>query len=362
MNILFLTTHLNTGGITSYLVTLAKGLRKKGHGVFIASSGGDMVETFLGRGVVHLCLNIRTKSELDPKIYLALGPLSRFIKKNSIDVIHSQTRVTQVMGCFLSKMTGRPFISTCHGFFRPRIFRRMFPCWGKMVIAISPQVAEHLRKDFGVPQKNIVLISNGIDVEDFPLISAQEKMRRRERLNLPPGPVIGIIARLSDVKGHDVLLDAMPLVLKKIVNARLLIVGEGKMEEEIKKKIAAFGLSQNVFLYPTVNRTSEFLAMFDIFVMPSLQEGLGLSVMEAQAAALPVVASRVGGIPSLIEHGRTGLLVEPRDSAGLASALIQLLGNPPWAGQMGLRAREFIEHKFSAREMVEKTIYLYGRV
>jgi len=129
MNILFLTTHLNVGGITSYLLTLTKGLIKQGHGVFLASSSGEMLEAFQSLGVEHLKLNISTKSELDPRIYLALGRLRRFIKQKDIHVVHTQTRVTQVMGFCLGRITEIPYLSTCHGFFKPRLSRKIFPCW-----------------------------------------------------------------------------------------------------------------------------------------------------------------------------------------------------------------------------------------
>lgn len=362
MNILFLSTHLNTGGISSYLDTLSRGLMKKGHRVWIATSGGNLVESLKESGVKHITLNIRTKSELDCRIYFSLLAVSRMIKKNKIDVIHAQTRVTQVMAACLNKLSGKPFVSTCHGFFKPRLSRRMFPCWGERVIAISEAVYEHLQKDFHVDSKRIVLIKNGIDLESFPLLTTQMKEMKRRAFGLDNQPTIGIMARLSSVKGHDVLIEAMRMVVAQFPQAKLLIVGEGRLERKLKEMVREFKLSENVVFYPVVNQSSDMLSLFDIFVMPSRQEGLGLSVMEAQAAGLPVVASKVGGLPSLIEDGRTGLLVPPDNPNVLAEAILLLLRNKDKAKEMGTRARDFIQKEFSSERMEEETVEVYKAV
>ena len=181
MRVLFLTTHLNTGGITSYLLTLSKGLIKKGHHVHIAASGGNREEDFRNLGASVLNLDIKTKSELNPKIYLALRSLKKYTIEQKIDVIHSHTRVTQVMGRLLQKTTGRAFVSTCHGFFKPKFSRRIFPCWGDGVIAISPAVKDHLINDFHVAKEKVFVVENGLDFESFPMIDELTKERARQK-------------------------------------------------------------------------------------------------------------------------------------------------------------------------------------
>ncbi len=359
MNILFLTTHLNVGGITSYLLTLTKGLIKQGHGVFLASSSGEMLEAFQSLGVEHLKLNISTKSELDPRIYLALGRLRRFIKQKDIHVVHTQTRVTQVMGFCLGRITEIPYLSTCHGFFKTRLSRKIFPCWGECVIAISEAVRDHLLKDFRVDPKRCVLIKNGIDSDDFLAIDEDTRRKNRQRFHLEHNRVIGIIARLSDVKGHDILIKAMGKVIQQFPDARLLIVGEGPRKEPLQRMVKELNLNEHVQFYPIVNHTAEMLSLLDVFVLPSFEEGLGLSVMEAQAAGLSVVASKVGGLPQLIDDGRTGLLVHPKNADLLSEAILFLLRNPQKARQMGKEAQEFIQKEFSAQRMVNETLALY---
>ncbi|MFA5260530.1 MAG: glycosyltransferase family 4 protein [Candidatus Omnitrophota bacterium] len=362
MKVLLLTTHLNTGGITSYLFTLSRRLKGLGVSVAIASSGGGRQEEFAALGVSLVTLNVQIKSDLDPRLYAAVIKLRRIIHKESIDIVHAQTRVTQVMGTLLSKMTPAVYCSTCHGFFKPRWSRKIFPGWGKAVVAISPAVQQHLMNDFHVAEERIAFIPNGLELDEFPLKSRDEKRALRRAWRLPDGPLLGIIARLSDVKGHAVLIDAMPAVLARFPGVRLLIVGEGKMGLELKRQVARLGLEQRVIFLPVVNRTSEILPLLDIFVLPSLQEGLGLSAMEAQAAGLPVIASRVGGLISLIEDGRTGRLVEPRNSGQLSGAILDLLEHPENARDMGRRARVFIEQEYSAERMARDTVKMYERI
>lgn len=359
MRILFLTTHLNTGGITTYLMTLTKGLISRGCSVHIASSGGNMETTFTAKGARLINLNIRTKSELSPRLYLAMPHLKRYIKEQNIEIIHAQTRITQVMGRWLNSLSRVPYVSTCHGYFKPRLSRRIFPCWGDAMIAISPAVYEHLEHDFGVKREKIALISSGVDIDEFPMMDEGIKTVNRRRFGLGDEPLIGIVARLSDVKGQDILIKAMKIVIEKIPRAKLFIAGEGKWEAELKDLVRSLGLTHHVIFHPRVNQTAEILSMLDVFVMPSRSEGLGLSVMEAQACGLPVVTSRVGGIPSLIEDGKTGFLVEPENPGALAEALVKVLESPNLARRVGSAARKFVEEHCSSDKMVDKTLALY---
>ena len=142
-------------------------------------------------------------------------------------------------------------------------------------------------------------------------------------------PLIGIIARLSDVKGIDVLIKAMPDVLKEIPSANLIIAGQGPEEIYLKELTQDLSLTASVHFKNTINQTQDLLPAFDVFVMPSLMEGLGLSVMEAQACGIPVVASRVGGLVDLIEDGKSGYLVAVNDPEALANRIIEVLQESP---------------------------------
>jgi len=359
MNILFLTNHLNIGGITSYLDSLSRGLKARGHNIYIASSGGDKLQDFLDQGMDFIQVPLRTKAEFSPKVFFSFLKLLGYIKKNKIDIIHANTRVTQVLGCLLERFTGRPMVSTCHGFFKTRISRRIMPCWGKRVIAISQQVKDHLKDDFKVRDEIIRLINNGIDLENFKDIKNFDRQLIKAEIGLGDGPVVGIVGRLSDVKGHIYLIEAISIVSKEIPSVNLLIIGEGKMLDELRALSKRLKLEDKVYFINSVMDTRKVLSVMDIFAMPSLKEGLGLALMEAMASGLAVVGSSVGGIKTLIADGDNGLLVDPANSGGLAQAITKLLKDEGIRKVLGENAKKFIGANFSSHKMVEETERLY---
>jgi len=171
-----------------------------------------------------------------------------------------------------------------------------------------------------------------------------------------------MIARLSDVKGQDVLVEAMRDVVHYVPNVKLVLAGEGKLAPLLRKKVVEYELQDVVEFFPVFGCKADILEMLDIFVMPSRQEGLGLSILEAQAAGLPVVASNVGGIPSLIEDGKTGFLVEPENSKRLAKVLVSILGQEDKGRAVGLAAREFVKSSRFLETMTSGTLNAYRSV
>jgi len=362
MNILYLTNHLNIGGITSYVDSLSSGLKERGHNIYIASSGGDKLHDFLDKGINFIQVPLKTKAEFSPKIIISFFKLLPYIKENKIDIIHANTRVTQVLACFLSFFSGKPFISTCHGFFKTRFVRLLFPCWGKKVIAISQQVEQHLRHDFKVNPAAISLINNGIDVGRFANNQGFDRQLIRKELGIGEGLVVGIVGRLSDVKGHIYLIKAISIVAKDVPQVKLLIIGEGKMFSQLIDLTKQLGIEDKVFFINSVMDTRRVLAIMDLFVMPSLKEGLGLALMEAMASGLPVIGSNVGGIKTLIADGYNGLLVEPADVPGLAQAITVLINDPEKRKAFGANASIFIQKNFSLKKMLDQTEEVYENV
>jgi glycosyltransferase involved in cell wall biosynthesis len=353
MKILFLANHLNTGGITSYLFTLASGLKKRGHQIFVASGGGELVSKFTTEGIIHIGVSMRTKQALSPQILFSALKLSRIIKKENIEILHSQSRTTQVLGCLLQHKIKIVHVSTCHGFFKPTFLRKNFPFWGQKIIAISDSVKEHLINDFGVDEERIRMVHSGVDVDRFSALLTEDRGR------VTGNPTIGIIARLSEEKGHQYLIQAMKKVVLEFPKARLLIAGEGKMKDKLAELVSSLGLEQSISFLPTLKDTREVFSLIDIFVLPSTKEGLGLALMEAMAQEKAVIGSSVGGIKTLIQHGINGLLVEPADSTGLAEAILRLLKNSQERKLLGTNARLFISKNFSQGKMAEETERVY---
>ncbi|MFH1355269.1 MAG: glycosyltransferase family 4 protein [Candidatus Omnitrophota bacterium] len=361
MNILFLSNHLNVGGITSYLLTLSNGLIKRGHNLYVASSAGELLPKFTKSGVNFIRIPIRTKNEISPKIIASACKLKSVIRREKIDLVHSHSRTTQVLGVLLHKFCALPHISTCHGFFKVRFSRRLFPCWGQKVIAISESVRNHLIVDFKVSERDIIVIHNGIDLERFSGAGIQERAEKKREFGLGDGPVVGIVARLADIKGHLYLIRAMKQVLERLPDVQLLIVGEGRMHKKLIDLNKALGIEDSVKFIPRLSDTRDAFSVIDIFAMPSLKEGLGLSIMEAMASGLPVVACAVGGITSLINNQVNGLLVEPANVDQLAKALLELLTDSPRAKSLGLAASDFVRKNFSQEKMAELTERVYTK-
>jgi len=362
MRILLITTHLNHGGIASYVVSLAKGLKERKHNVIVASSGGTLVEVLKKYEIAHEKIDITTKSELSPKVLFSMVKLFNPLRDNDIQIVHAQTRVTQVLSFWIDKIYGIPQVSTCHGFFKPRLSRIKFPCWGRKVIAISDAVKNHLQTDLKVKPEKIELIYNGLDIGKYPQYNTEQITESKKWIGLKPGAVIGNIARLSDVKGQSYLIEAFSEVTKRFPDAQLLFVGDGKIKEELLAKVSELGLSKNVIFIPSIQDTSSVLALMDVFVMCSLAEGLGLSIMEAQGMGVPVIATRVGGIPELVKDNQTGILVGPQDSASIAKAIISLLEDRQSARQLGVNAQKNIRENFTLENMITKTEKVYESV
>ncbi len=359
MNILFIANHLNVGGVTSYLYTLSGGLKQKGHNIYLASSGGQLTEKFIGLGVKHIRVPLMTKSEISPKIIFSFFKLKKEVKKLNIELVHSNSRTTQVLGNLLSRALNIPHVFTCHGFFKPKLSRLLFPYWGQAVIAISSEVKEHLISDLKLNAKIISVINNGIDTGNFGDFSARDSLRKD--LGINDAPLAGIVARLSDVKGHIYLIRAMQQVIKIFPDAKLLIVGQGKMKDALIKEVASLGIKGNVLFIPEARGTKDVLSAMDIFVMPSLQEGLGLALMEAMAQGVAVIGSSVGGIKTLIQNEINGLLVGPADVEGLVQAIIRLFRDPKLACNLGENARKFIIENFSKEKMADATERVYKK-
>jgi glycosyltransferase involved in cell wall biosynthesis len=364
MNILLLTNHLNTGGITEYLYQLCRQLHgKDGLNMWIASRGGEREKDFSDLGVRCIYLPLSTKSEASPKVWWSFFKLWFWLGRARIDVMHANTRVTQVLADLLSRTTRLPVVTTCHGYFKPRLSRRFWPCWGRKVIAISDPVLRHLVADLGVSRDRVVLIYNGVDLERFRVRTGDEMTQAKKRMGCDPGKkLIGHIGRLSIVKGQKYFVLAAAQLRRQRDDLQFLLIGGGPEAAGLAALIKEQGLEDVFIVKPGVADTSEALAAMDVFVMPSLQEGFGLSVLEAQARGVPVVASGVGGLFTLVEDRKTGLVSSPMDAVGIARAVKALLEDIILRATVVDQARRQAAEKFSIRRMALETRVVYGEL
>jgi glycosyltransferase involved in cell wall biosynthesis len=356
------TTHFNTGGISKYILTLSEALISKAAEVAVASAGGDLEDSLAKCRIAHHRLCINTKFEFGPKAIISGFKIARMVRDEKIDILHAHTRVSQVAASVASIITGVPYITTCHGFFRKRA-RGILDTWGLKVIAISDAVGKHLRDDLGVDGSRISLIYSGIDGAAFSRrYSRDEVAAIKKGAGLRPGPVVGTIGRLSSVKGQKFLVAAMKSILAEIPDVQCLIIGDGPEEPSLKALAGSLGLGSSIKFIETCVDTHKYLSIMDLFIFPSVKEGLGIALLEALASGRACIASKIGGIEDIITDGLNGLLVNVGDPSGIAGAAIRLLRNDLLRKNLGDEGARLVRDKFASVTMADKVIELYKEV
>ncbi len=362
MKVLQLSTHLNVGGISTYMCMTGSRLIRMGHEVCVLSAGGDMEEIFLRKRFTLRTMPIRTKNEFSPKLFSALPKIVRFVKQEKIDLLHAHTRVTQVLAFFVSRLTGVPYVSTAHGFYKSHIGRRLFPAWGKRVIAISPMVAEELKKTHHLTDEKIRIVQNAIDIEDFETrLSEKTQFKVRMELRIPQDAiVVGCIARLVRDKGQEVLIKAMKELVKEFPRAYLLLAGDGRERGRYETLIRKLGLKDKAQVISSQVDATTLWAALDVFVHPAtFKEGFGLTLVEAMIARKPIVASDIWVINTIIRNHVNGFLVEPKRPEVLVKAIGYVLKNAEQVEAITNNAYDLATQLYSIDRMVSELETVY---
>jgi glycosyltransferase involved in cell wall biosynthesis len=297
----------------------------------------------------------------------AIESLAAHLAAVGADVVHAhmyraEVVATQAAWLLAERGLRRPYVvSTVHSS-RVRsaddrdLIRRLTPRIDH-VIAVSRSIVRKL-EDEGRLTAPVSLIYNGVDLERYDHQEACCTLR--EEYGMPDdAEIAGVIARLEPEKGHPTLIDAWPQVLAAVPKARLLIVGEGSRREALEEQVATLGLEGFVIFTGRRDDVPAVTAALDVAVLPSYREAQGLSILEAMALSRPVVASNVGGIPEMVEDGRTGLLVPPHDSGALAAAVTRLLQDHPYADLLGRAGHDLVHERFCVELMVRAVESIY---
>jgi len=207
------------------------------------------------------------------------------------------------------------------------------------------------------------VVYNGIELDKFARVySESERTDFKFKFGIAGSPVVGTIGRLSPVKGHAFFIAALANIISRGYNAQGVIIGDGPEEEGLKKMVRDLKIERNFRFIKSSLDTAAYLAAMDIFVFPSVKEGLGLSLLEAMAAGKPCVASRVGGISDILKDGKTGMLFPVGDVKRLGNSIIQLLNDEPLRRRLGESSRELIRARFSSDLMAAKIHGVYNKV
>ncbi|NLZ52854.1 MAG: glycosyltransferase family 4 protein [Thermoanaerobacteraceae bacterium] len=359
IKVLHVLTDTNIGGAGRYLFNLLSHRDKSRFNVVVACPGGGELERQLrSKGIEVFTLEGGESSTNLGHI----KKLRQIISREKIDIVHTHASLA---GRIAGKLSGCKVVMTRHGLgssengpVKRLITRSISRLFTDRIIAISRAVKIGLI-DSGVPADMITTIYNGIDLSKF----ADVKGTLRKELNLSPDiPVVGIVARLVPEKGYEYAINAFYHVLKVFPSARLVIIGEGPLEESLKKMCTRLDIKDQVVFMGYRRDVESLEADFDIFVLPSVSEGLGLALLEAMALGKPAVATETGGIPEIIKHKVNGFLVPPGNDKYLAEGIIEALSDKNYAKMLGIAAQKTVFEKFSSNTMIENTEKVYMEI
>ncbi len=384
--ILYIITKSAWGGAQRYVFDLATRLDTGRFDILVAcgpSTGsgqaGPLIEKLQDAGIRTVLLPALGRDPnpwVDARAFVAL---IRTFSRERPDVIHLSSSKAGGIGAiaaFIYKLTARAWrtrvIFTVHGwaFNEDRPWRQrasiFLASWLSILFqdrVIVITTADYRSGRRFVPKKKLALIFHGIESIDFlGRISAREFFSQRIGEPLDERTILIVSnAELTKNKGLTYLVSAMRLLreARPELNAKLILMSNGEDRGRIRRQIAEAGLARHVFLAGFVPDAKRYLKAFDLFVLPSVKEGLPYAIMEAMAAGLPIVATRVGGLPDLIRDGESGLLVAPKNPAELAEAIGRLLQDRALGERLGRRAREALRHSFPLDAMLNRTTALY---
>ncbi len=351
------------GGQNQVLLTV-NGLRSAGHRAALVAHPDGELRRRAAEGLDLIPIAPRTEMDLS-----AAWKFSRVIKRLAPDVIHAHdphgvalAALALSMGSAAAKGGPTPALVAARRVdfhLKGNSFSRWKYRQVDVFIAASEAIRQMLVAD-GVPDDRTVTVHEGIDVEH---VLAAPPVNVHEAFWLPHGaPVVGNVAALVPHKGQRYLIDAAHLVVQQVPDARFVILGEGELRDHLEKQVHEHHLEKHVLLPGFRTDVLGCIKGFDLFVMSSITEGLGTSLLDAMACARPIVATRAGGIPEIVEDGVNGLLAPVRDHHALAEAIVRALKDPDLRRRLGEAGLARVNQRFTVERMVSETADVYARV
>jgi sugar transferase (PEP-CTERM/EpsH1 system associated) len=358
---MIITHDLAVGGLQQIVVNLAQNICRDKYDISVLClrNLGEYVPEFekLGIKVFFVRKGKRTN-------YFLFFRIARLLREEKIQIIHthnSQPLVDGTLGALLSGV--RHIIHTEHGRVFPDkrryiFMERVLSRFVFKVVGVSDQTAHNMNKYVKIPLSKITTVVNGIDGAKYNTKFATDK--KKAELGLAPqAPVIGMIGRLVKEKGLEYLISALKTIIRSYPGIRLVIVGQGVLQDHLKELVAQQGIQNYVVFTGSRLDTPQLYRVFDLFVLPSISEGLPMVLLEAMAAGCPIIATKVGGIPSLIQHGFNGSLVPPKDPDSLAEEIIKLLGDREKRKEYSENGQRIFKESYDVRIMTRKYESLY---
>jgi glycosyltransferase involved in cell wall biosynthesis len=345
------------GGAELMMLELAKELRARGHTVLpvgLSAGTGWLGARFVAAGFEPVSFELRRPLDL-----AAVRELTTILRDFRADVVHSHEFTMAIYGAAAAKRANARHVITMHGglYYAAAWRRRAALRWATRrshaLVGVSDATASALERILGIDRSRLHVVPNGIPLR------TGVRARLRTELAIAPGELLIVsVGNLYPVKGHAVLIDALAK-LRERTGWRLAIAGRGEEEARLRAQAATAGIGDRVHLLGFRDDVTDILAAGDLFTMPSLSEGLPLALVEAMSFGLPVVVTRVGGVPEVVTDGAEGLLVPPSDAGALASALGALLADSPRRQKMGEAARTRALRDYALSTMADRYERLY---
>jgi glycosyltransferase involved in cell wall biosynthesis len=296
----------------------------------------------------------------DP-LWTSIQMTAALVKARGIHLLHAHLPNAHMLAGLAGSLTGTPVVSTIHGRQLTTLDLEVHRAVGSHLSVVCHQSYFHAL-GLGVDADRLSCETNGVDTQVF-RPSAGRATALHSALGLPEDtPLVGFVGRLSPEKGPEVFVRAALQLRSRCPAARCVIVGAGPMEAAMRQLVAQCGLEQHVLIAGPRSDMPGVYAALDVLVCTSHSEAMPLAVMEAMASGLPVVATRVGGLPDMVEHGRTGWLVARNDFDDLAARCATLLADPGQRRQMGERARQRVLERMNLDDCVERVARLLSRL
>lgn len=351
--VLHLSSSSGPGGAESVVASNAVGLdASRYRSVVCLFRDGWLRERCQGRGLETHILPIT--GMLD---HAWLRGFRRLLRSRGVCLIHAHEFGANTYGTLAGWLSGVPVVATVHGrSYYPECLRRRLAyravSRAATLVAVSEDAKRFLVEKTGASARRVHVVYNGIGMA--PPVPADARIRLRHELGIVTSePVVGVVGNLYEVKGHRYLLEAAPGILRACPRTTFLIAGRGHLEEPLRHQARQLGIDARVLFLGLRPDIPALLSLCDVFVQPSLSEGLSIAILEAMGAGLPVVTTRVGGNPELVVDGETGVLVEPANSQELSDAVTRLLRDPGEARRLGDNGLHRVRSRFTVAAMVE---------
>jgi glycosyltransferase involved in cell wall biosynthesis len=358
LRVLQLIPTLQTGGLESVAARLAIALQERVESVLVATAGGLPFSRTLADAGVRIRIVPRPRPQ-PGRLVVSAFALARLLREERPHVVHAHNPAAGVVAGLARLLAGDrrlAVVTTYHGVMAHRVGRASLASAlaSDLVVGVGPQPTRALLAA-GLPRSRSATVFNGVDVHP-----SRPPAETRRSLGVEDAELVVTVGRYVPEKDHALLLDALALLAPARPRLRALLVGYGELEDDLRRRIDALALSDRVTLTGPRADAVDLTAAADVFALSSISEGLPLGLIEAMSLARPIAATAVGGIPDVLAHERSGLLVPARDAGALAAALARLLDDRLLAARLGREAQAFAERHCSEARMVERYLVLYA--